>query len=404
MKQWKTAVILLCAAACGMLTACLGQRTQEEIILETKAVPEKEADKETESQTEQPAGEAGGAAAGTETVSETETAVSGPRTLSEEELEAFTEYINTGDNRGNYGFLLSSYSAPSDINLAEVFYSGAGLEEGRESEEERADYLEATGDEEIYTDLIHLTTTQLDTFLLKKTGLSYSQMKNPLPWVYLPEWDTYYWQCGDTNYTTFTCIEGAVSGDGLYTLRFVPDYYVYGIGDCETKLKKNGTGYQFLSNRWIDNVEENHRILKDQTFETEFASWGAVTFASYAPSKMQDPTMDVVFRLLDSQGMIYQFPGIAPEEIRLDRKFLEVEAVSFPDYNQDGFQDVIAIVKYQMTDGPNAGTKYSEVRIYNGTAWQYFTLELPLSEEVNETLTAKTIDTVMGFLNAGGSR
>ncbi|MFR3752213.1 MAG: hypothetical protein ACLTW9_07535 [Enterocloster sp.] len=56
------------------------------------------------------------------------------RGLTQEELRGFEKYLNRIDN---YGFLMSDYKSPEYINLNEVFYSGAGLEQSPLTEEER---------------------------------------------------------------------------------------------------------------------------------------------------------------------------------------------------------------------------------------------------------------------------
>lgn len=49
-----------------------------------------------------------------------------PVRLTQEEIQFFTEFIQKMEN---YGFLLSAYDAPEYVNLDEVFYSGAGIDE-----------------------------------------------------------------------------------------------------------------------------------------------------------------------------------------------------------------------------------------------------------------------------------
>ena len=106
------------------------------------------------------------------------------RSLSSEELSELTEFVTEADGYGNYGFLLSVYDSPEKIDLDEVFYTGAGIKtEPLSSEEEKA-FLNAVGDEEIYTDVVKLTTSQINDVLLRRTGLSYEQMANPLQWIY----------------------------------------------------------------------------------------------------------------------------------------------------------------------------------------------------------------------------
>ena len=67
------------------------------------------------------------------------------RKLSEEECKELQNYIN---DIGNYGFLLSVYEKPQDLNAEQVFFTGAGLELMTPSEEEREAYMEETGEED----------------------------------------------------------------------------------------------------------------------------------------------------------------------------------------------------------------------------------------------------------------
>ena len=116
--------------------------------------------------------------------------------MTEDELRGFEEYLNRTDN---YGFLMSDYQSPEYINLNEVFYSGAGLEQSPLTEEERDMYLKTVGQPELYTDLVRLSTEQMDGFLTEKTGLSLDRMKSGLEWIYLAPFDRYYSEHGDTN-------------------------------------------------------------------------------------------------------------------------------------------------------------------------------------------------------------
>ena len=95
------------------------------------------------------------------------------RELTSEELRKFTQWINQVNN---YGFLLSEYTQPQDVDLSQVFYIGAGIENTSLSEEEEAAYLKITGDEEIYTDCTRLTTVRINVVCEKKLGLTLDDM------------------------------------------------------------------------------------------------------------------------------------------------------------------------------------------------------------------------------------
>ena len=170
-----------------------------------------------------------------------------PRQLKEEELRYFEQYLNQADN---YGFLLSEYTTPEYLNLNEVFYSGAGLEQSAMTGEERDAFLNAVGQTEIMTDMVRLDKKQIDAFLLDKTGLTLDQMKTGLGWVYLPQYDRYYTQHGDTNIRSFFCPKGEADGN-LYRIWCLSDGYTQFSQECMVTLKKESSGYQFLSNEII---------------------------------------------------------------------------------------------------------------------------------------------------------
>ena len=170
-----------------------------------------------------------------------------PRQLKEEELRYFEQYLNQADN---YGFLLSEYKTPEYLDLNEVFYSGAGLEQSAMTGEERDALLNAVGQTEIMTDMVRLDKKQIDAFLLDKTGLTLDQMKTGLGWVYLPQYDRYYTQHGDTNIRSFFCPKGEADGN-LYRIWCLSDGYTQFSQECMVTLKKESSGYQFLSNEII---------------------------------------------------------------------------------------------------------------------------------------------------------
>lgn len=328
------------------------------------------------------------------------------RSLTEEELQQFADYVNQNEN---YGFLMSVYDTPADIVLDELFYSGAGMATERVDDEEIAAYLEETGYEELYTGLTHLTSLQIDTFLQEKTGFSYSQMNHPLTWIYLPEYDTYYWEHGDTNYQSFRCIAGSTADEETFTLKFVPeagyggeDQSGYHIIPYETTVKKSSTGYRFVSNR----MQTEDGQMEDQTFDVDMAPFGKVTFVTYEPDIDRNPYCDVTFAVIKDGLCAAALPGMNGERNMLAaaESFCSVEAVSFPDYNGDGYTDVIAIIHYSYVQGPDAGTGYTQARIYTGHEEGYFTLECEPSAAAGKALgDDMTVADVLAFVKEHGA-
>lgn len=173
-----------------------------------------------------------------------DTAATAEIELQEEERAFFTDFIQ---EKENYGFLLSEYDIPGDVNLFEVLYSGAGFGEGI-PEEDIPLYLEKTQEEEIYTDCVKMSRQDIDDFLKRKLGLGLDEMNHSLDVVYLKETDAYYIQAGDTNYLPFMCTGGTVQGD-TYTLHFAPAAdWAETAGERETVLVKTDDGYRFISN------------------------------------------------------------------------------------------------------------------------------------------------------------
>lgn len=146
---------------------------------------------------------------------------------------------------------------------------------------------------------------------------------------------------------------------------------------------------------------EEKRLIGDQTFEVTLEPSGEVTFASYQPDTQQNPLGDVLFEIQEAGGKTTALEGVFENNVRANEIFNKVEAVSFPDYNGDGFSDVIIICNYSPSSGPDVGTGYSEARIYKGNEDGMFTLERELSEVTNSALAEKTVQTVLGFLGAG---
>lgn len=259
-----TRFIICCLLSCSLLSAC-GQTEGKQAEVETQltAAPMTEiptvavTDKEAQTAPEIPSTEA-------QTQSTAAEATAGERKLTVQEAEFFESYVN---QMGNYGFLLSAYDSPAGVDLEQVFYSGAGLEVAELSAQEQQAYLKAAGQDEIYTDVMHLTTEQIEKHLLEKTGLSYKDMEKPLPWMYIPEYDTYYHEAGDTNAVRWECVAGRVVNEQTYILQFQSEAYV---PDCELVLERNADGYRFVSNEQLEAPEDGGINIKDISWQQAY--------------------------------------------------------------------------------------------------------------------------------------
>lgn len=145
---------------------------------------------------------------------------------------------------------------------------------------------------------------------------------------------------------------------------------------------------------------KQYSLIESQTFEVTLTPLGKVTFASFKPSG-GDLHEDALFKLQDGERTVAVLDGMVRDNRRENENFNEVEAVSFPDYNNDGYSDIIIICNYSPASAADNSNHFSEARIYRGSGDGSFTLEKDLSETANSALAEKTVKSVLGFLGAG---
>ncbi len=168
------------------------------------------------------------------------------RRLTAEELAAYTEWVQ---DLSNYGFLLSDWANPAQIDLYQVFYSGAGVGRPGTDEEKRA-YLERWNQAEIETDFGAIDKTAVDELLLEKVGFTYDELvtngSGGMEDWYYAETDSFCSESGDTNYCQFVCTEGVMNEEGTaVTLKFGGDDWVQ---TCEVVVGIEAGQRYFLGN------------------------------------------------------------------------------------------------------------------------------------------------------------
>lgn len=164
--------------------------------------------------------------------------------LTSAEIDFFSSYLS---EIANNGFLQSSYTKPTEIDLDEALYNGAGCDNVTLSEDEKKLYSQ-TSDQEIMTDITKLTTEQINTIIKEKTGLTFDDINTKLNWTYLEKYDAYYFQHGDTNWTTIKCVSGYKTSSDLYVIKYKGSYIADYSGTSTVTLQKKGTNYLFVSN------------------------------------------------------------------------------------------------------------------------------------------------------------
>lgn len=168
------------------------------------------------------------------------------RRLTSEELAAYTEWVQ---DVSNYGFLLSDWENPAQINLYQVFYCGAGISrEG--TEEEKQAHMARWDQPEIYTDFWAMDKADVDALLTEKVGFTYDELvaegNKGMEEDYYAETDSFCVEAGDTNYCEFLCTDGFMDEDGAtVTLYCDGDDWVR---TCEVKVSVAGDQRTFLGN------------------------------------------------------------------------------------------------------------------------------------------------------------
>ena len=171
---------------------------------------------------------------------------SGAKTpLTAESLAYWKDYFAQQEN---YGFLLSSYDRPENVDLEQLFYAGAGIATWDVSQAEIDAYLDYNGYDELWGSLMKLTPEQIDEFMIDKTGVSLYDTTGSWYWVYLSDYDAWYIERSDTNYSFFDCVSGYKTADGTVVIECrVPDGYGQQVDKCTVTLKKSGDRYLFYS-------------------------------------------------------------------------------------------------------------------------------------------------------------
>lgn len=125
-----------------------------------------------------------------------------------EQLKKYEKDFNTF---GINGFIVSTntYNKPSEIDLEEVFYSGAGFN-NEISKEELEEYKKVTKYHE--TDMVKITTKQAEELYYNNTGEKLWNLRERLKnWTYIEKYDAYYNEVSDTNFESVSCIEGIMN-------------------------------------------------------------------------------------------------------------------------------------------------------------------------------------------------
>lgn len=143
----------------------------------------------------------------------------------------------------------------------------------------------------------------------------------------------------------------------------------------------------------IPEKESNSKKIGDQTFHTNIKGIGEVEFISNTPNTNESKYADATFEI-EKDGKTYEkLPGYEKNNIRKDKVFQSVDAVSFQDCNCDNADDIIIINSYKENENVK-----TESRIYIQGSDQKFTLDKDLSTRVNENGSLTTVADIVDYL------
>ena len=321
--------------------------------------------------------------------------------LTDEECRKMELFLN---DEGSYGFLLSVYEKPQDLDAEQVFYIGAGLAEFGIPEEEREAYLEETGKEEA-PNLFRLSSQQISDHLQYRAGISLEELSSQPDWVYLEDYDAYYQAHGDedTNICRFEVTDAAVQGD-YYRVHYrekIQDAKKSGrhMPVYETILKKNGDSYRFCANRlWMEKG-----LLLRPYCKVTLEPYGEVSLCAYKPDKSLNENADVTFELI-KDGKVTALPGLNDENIRSNKVFEDVVAVDAGDYDEDGMKEIMAICRYQVQKHGSGREDGLEARIYRFSEDGEPKPDWELSNKINQKVKNLTLSGAAEFIKTGKDR
>ena len=135
-------------------------------------------------------------------------------TMSAENLNALQDDLN---EKSSYGFLLSTYETPADINLSQVFYCGAGFKQEELEKKERKLLFERVDEKNTSTPVFKVTDEQIDDLLARKAGITYEESSRKLDgeesWAHIGRYGAWYSVHRDSNQKYIQCSDAWTGGD-----------------------------------------------------------------------------------------------------------------------------------------------------------------------------------------------
>ena len=131
-----------------------------------------------------------------------------------DELAALEDYLN---ERSSYGFLHSTYEEPADIDLNQVFYTGAGFKQKKLEKKEKELLFDRISIKDTNLPVVKVTEEQIDDLLTRKAGITYEDSNRKLDtagtWAHIGRYKAWYSVHSDSNQMYIKCSDAWTGGD-----------------------------------------------------------------------------------------------------------------------------------------------------------------------------------------------
>lgn len=261
--------------------------------------------------------------------------------LSEEELKQLQEYFSRVDN---YGFTLSSYKTPDEIDWYEVFNcEGAGIDNCEFSKEALYEFMDIKGydhdsmyiaSEDKYEGLSAISGKDVKAFVESKTGIKDFDPTELKYYTYIEREDVLFRFADPFIYDNeITCLEGVRNNGSVQVVIKFDDGSRFDRRITLVETGDTGNPYHFYSNRqlWEKDADE---IVGVKDYETD--EMLACSVNKESNGVILKPVRDSVVcgyaeALIDKTGL---------------DTFNKVKEIALCDVNADGHKDTIAILKF----------------------------------------------------------
>lgn len=134
--------------------------------------------------------------------------------MGREDLAALEDYLNESSS---YGFLHSTYEEPADIDLNQVFYTGAGFKQEKLGKKEKKLLYDRISVKDTDLPVTKVTEEQIDDLLTRKAGITYEESNRKLDtegtWAHIGRYGAWYLVHGDSNQMYIKCSDAWTGGD-----------------------------------------------------------------------------------------------------------------------------------------------------------------------------------------------